>query len=145
MTAELSAGPLPAASYIVVNADGSAGFSFQSCTACGTCFLEAERLACARCGAREFTAKAVGNAGTLHSYSIVHRGFPGVAVPFVSAVVDLDDGPSLKGNLRGVPFDPAAISTGMRVQVVFDNALGRQDAAGNSYISHFFEPALAAA
>lgn len=142
---ELSAVPLPAAPYIVVNADGSAGLSFQCCAACGTCFLEAERLACARCGARDFVAKPVGNAGTLHSFSIVHRGFPGVPVPFVSAVVDLDDGPSMKGNLRAAGFDPAAIKLGMRVQVVFDDALGRQDAAGNHYVSHFFEPAATVA
>src|SRR3546814_7440761 len=49
-------------------------------------------------------------------------------------------GPSLKGNLRGVPFDADQIDGAMRVRIVFDDALGRRDADGNAYISHFFEP-----
>ena len=37
--------------------------------------------------------------GKLYSYSIVHRSFPGIEVPYVSAIVDLDDGTAIKGNL----------------------------------------------
>lgn len=134
-------GPLPAAAFIVIGQDGTPHLSVQRCRACGADFLEAERLACGRCAGREgFDAHEPGTEGTLHSYSIVYRGFPGVAVPFVSAIVDLDDGPALKGNLRGIPIEPEAIKPGMRVRMVFDDALGRKDQAGNSYVSHFFEP-----
>lgn len=107
-------------------------------------FVDPEQVACGRCGSRNgFDDHEPGYEGTLHSYSIVHRSFPGIEVPFISAIVDLDDGPALKGNLRGVPFDPDTIDATMRVRVVFDDALGRKDAEGHSYISHFFEPLAA--
>ena len=55
----------------------------------------------------------------------------------------MDDGPSLKGNLRGIAPDPGSISLGMAVNVVLDDALNRKDDQGNHYVSHFFEPVTA--
>jgi uncharacterized protein len=62
-------------------------------------------------------------------------------VPYVSAVVDLEGGGTVKGNLINVKPDPSAIKMGMPVRVVFKDALGRKDKQGNSYLSYFFEPA----
>ena len=84
------------------------------------------------------------NQGELYVYSIVHRSFPGVDVPYVSAVVDLEGGGTVKGNLIGVDPDPEKIQMGMPVEVVYKDALGRKDKEGNSYISYFFQPADAA-
>ena len=78
--------------------------------------------------------------GKLYSYSIVYRSFPGIKVPYISAVVDLDDGTTIKGNLIGIDPDPKKIKFDMPVKVVFDDALGRQDKDGKSYISYFFQP-----
>ena len=61
-------------------------------------------------------------------------------MPFISAIVDLEGGGTLKGNLIGVEPDPEKISFGMPVEVVFKDALGRKDAEGNDYISFFFQP-----
>ncbi|MDG2278083.1 MAG: OB-fold domain-containing protein [Pseudomonadales bacterium] len=80
------------------------------------------------------------NSGKLYSYSIVHRSFPGIDVPYISAIVDLDDGTAIKGNLINVEPDPEKIEFDMPVDVVFDDALGRKDRDGNSYISYFFQP-----
>ena len=80
------------------------------------------------------------NSGKLYSYSIVHRSFPGIDVPYISAIVDLDDGTAIKGNLINVEPDPEKIEFDMPVEVVFDDALGRKDRDGNSYISYFFQP-----
>src|SRR3546814_14482048 len=103
--------------------------------------MQIMRLACARCGSRDgFDAHEPRYEGTLHSYSIVHRSFPGTAVPFISAVVDIDDSPSLKGNLRGGPFDADQIHVAMRVRIVFADALRRRASAGNAYITNFFVP-----
>jgi uncharacterized OB-fold protein len=133
---------LPAVPFVKFRGDGTPYLAFQKCGACGTMFLEEERLACGRCGTRgQFSLHESRLSGTLQSYSIVHRSFPGTPVPFISAVVDLDGGPAVKGNLRGVPFDPDAIAMGMRVKVLFDNALGRTDDAGHAYVCYFFEPA----
>jgi uncharacterized OB-fold protein len=60
-------------------------------------------------------------------------------VPYISAVVDLEDGATLKGNLIGVEPDPDKIKFDMPVEVVFADALGRKDREGNSYLSFFFK------
>jgi uncharacterized OB-fold protein len=139
---ETLAPPRPAFPFIIVDAVGRGHLTALRCGKCGTWYAEATRLACAKCGARDaFEVREPSYTGTLHVASIVRRGFPGTPVPFISAVVDLDDGPTLKGTLRGVPFEPAEITPGRRVKVVLDDALGRKDSEGNSYISHFFEPA----
>lgn len=85
------------------------------------------------------------NHGQLYSYSIVHRSFPGIDVPYVSAIVDLDGGGTVKGNLINVEPDPAKIPFGMPVEVVYGDALGRKDGDGNAYLAYFFQPAAAAA
>ena len=44
--------------------------------------------------------------GVLHSYAIVFRSFPGIDVPYISAIVDLDGGGTIKGNLINIDPDP---------------------------------------
>ena len=80
------------------------------------------------------------NTGKLYSYSIVHRSFPGIEVPYISAIVDLDDGTAIKGNLINIEPDPEKLEFDMPVEVVYDDALGRKDRDGNSYLSYFFQP-----
>ena len=69
-----------------------------------------------------------------------HRSFPGIEVPYISAIVDLDGGGTIKGNLINVKPDSKNISFDMRVRIIFKDALGRKDKDGNSYISYFFKP-----
>lgn len=135
--------PRPAFPFITVDEAGRPHLTAQRCNACGTAYADAERMACAKCGARAdaFEAFEPSSNGTLHSAVIVRRGYPGTPVPFISAVVDLDGGPTLKGRLASTDFEIAEITPGRRVRVAFDDALGRQDAEGNAYVSHYFEPA----
>ena len=139
---ETLAPPKAAFPWIKINEAGRPQLVAIKCGNCGFSYAEQTRPACAKCGARDqFTQYEPAYTGVVHAATVVMRGFPGVEVPFVSTVVDLDnDGPVLKGSLRGVGFEPDAIQVGRKVKVVFDDALGRKDAAGNSYISHFFEP-----
>ena len=82
---------------------------------------------CSKCGARDqLSAVKLPNKGKLYSYSIVYRSFPGIEVPYVSAIVDLADGTAIKGNLINVEPDPAKIEFDMPVDVVFADALGSQ-------------------
>jgi uncharacterized protein len=132
--------PLPVAPYLKIPDHGDPYLVGSTCQACDARFL-GERSVCAKCGARDkMASKRLANEGVLHTYSIVHRSFPGVAVPYVSAVVDLADGVSIKGNLINVEPDPKEISFGMPVEVTFGDALGRKDREGNSYLSYFFQP-----
>ncbi len=138
---EEAAKPLPAVPWLKLPEDGDPYLEGHQCGSCGSIFL-GERRVCSKCGARDqIEAIRLGDTGKLHVFSIVHRSFPGIDVPYVSAIVDLDGGGTVKGNLIGVDPDPEKISFGMPVKVVFKDALGRKDKEGNSYISHFFEPA----
>ena len=133
--------PLPAVPYLKIPENGEPYLEAYKCGQCGTTFL-GERDVCSKCGARDqMSAVTLPNTGKLYSYSIVHRSFPGIAVPYVSAIVDLDDGTAIKGNLINVDPDPESIPFDMPVEVVYDDALGRKDADGNAYLSFFFQPA----
>lgn len=125
---------------VAVDEAGKGYVRARRCTACDAVMLE-PTLACTSCGRRGADKEfKVSVNGKLHAFSIVHRSYPGVAVPFISAIVDLDDGTVLKGNLRGVEPRPDAIKFGMPVRLVVDDA-GRTDAKGGRYLSYFFEAA----
>jgi len=132
--------PLPAIDFLKIPDAGDPYLEGYECRACGAVFV-GERAVCSKCGKRgEMSPRRLSNDGHLYVYSIVHRSFPGVAVPYVSAIVDLDGGGTVKGNLIGIEADPAKITMGMPVRVVYKDALGRKDKEGNSYLSYFFEP-----
>ena len=134
-------GPLPVVDWLKGAGTSDPYLEGHKCGACGAVFL-GERSNCSSCGARDqMNATRLSNKGKLYSYSIVHRSFPGIEVPYISAIVDLDGGGTVKGNLINLDPDPANIEFDMPVEVVFDDALGRKDKDGNSYISYFFQPA----
>lgn len=137
---EGTAKPLPAVDYLKIPDDGDPYLEGSRCSACGAVFL-GSRQVCSRCAARDqMETIRLANSGILYTFAIVHRSFPGVDVPFVSAVVDLDGGGTLKGNLIDVEPDPEQITFGMPVEVVYRDALGRKDKDGNRYLSYFFVP-----
>ena len=60
-------------------------------------------------------------------------------MPYVSAIVDLEGGGTVKGNLIGIEPDPAKIQMGMPVEVVYEIA-PRKDQEGNEYLTYYFKP-----
>ena len=133
-------GPLPVVPFLKIPDHGDPYLEGCVCQRCEAVFL-GERAACAKCGARDaLKTTRLANQGTLHAYTIVHRSFPGVVVPYVSAIVDLEGGGSIKGNLIDVEPDPKKIPFGLAVEVVYADALGRKDSDGNAYLSYFFQP-----
>ena len=134
-------GPLPVVSWLKLPEGADPYLEGHKCRECGAIYL-GTRENCSSCGARDkMTATKLSTRGKLYSYSIVHRSFPGVEVPYISAIVDLEGGGTVKGNLINVDPDPDKIDFDMPVEVVFKDALGRKDQDGNSYISYFFQPA----
>ena len=132
--------PLPVVDYLKLPEDGVPYLEGHKCSSCNSIFI-GERSVCSSCSSRDtMETITLGNKGKLYSYSIVFRSFPGIDVPYISAIVDLDDGGTLKGNLIDCDPDPEKIKFDMPVEVVFDDALGRKDAEGNSYIGYFFKP-----
>jgi uncharacterized OB-fold protein len=144
MSVEMAGAFVPATPFIKFH-DGSPYIEGQRCGKCGAVYTSV-RIACSRCTERGgFTAFRAAQTGRLYSFSIVGRSYPGVSVPFISAVVDLDDAITLKGNLLGVDPDPARINFGMPVRVVFSAAPGQTSKDGRPFMAYFFEPAVAAA
>lgn len=136
----MSESPLPVVDYLKLSESGEPFLEGHRCQNCGAVFI-GSRDHCSKCGARDSMQPfRLGNQGKLYAYSIVHRSFPGIDVPYISAIVDVDGGGTLKGNLIGVEPDPSAIEFDMPVEIVFGDALGRKDSEGNSYIAFFFRP-----
>ena len=131
---------LPVVDYLKLPENGDPFLDGHKCSKCNAMFL-GERKVCSSCFSRDsLEAVKLNNTGKLYSYSIVFRSFPGIDVPYISAIVDLDGGGTIKGNLIDVEPDPEKIKFDMPVEIIFDDALGRKDADGNSYISYFFKP-----
>src|SRR5262245_18124542 len=130
----------PVVPFLKIPTGGEPYLEGHQCRACSAIFL-VERDTCSKCGKQgAIEKKKLSNRGELYVYSIVCRSFPGIEVPYVSAVVDLEGGGTVKGNLIGVEPDPNKIKLGMPVEVVYKDALGRKDKEGNSYVSYFFQP-----
>jgi uncharacterized OB-fold protein len=132
--------PLPVVPFLKIPEKGEPYLEGVRCSACKAVFLGA-RDVCANCGARkQLEPLKLSNKGELYVYSITHRSFPGIETPYVSAVVDLDGGGTVKGNLIGIEPDPKKIKMGMRVDVVYQVA-PRKDREGNEYLTYYFQPA----
>jgi uncharacterized OB-fold protein len=138
--AEPAKKPLPVVEFLKIPEVGTPYLEGHKCQSCSAVFI-GEREHCSKCGARDAMSPVrLSDKGSLYVYSIVHRSFPGVEVPYVSAVVDLEGGGTVKGNLINIEANPEKIQLGMPVEVVYKDALGRKDREGNSYLSYFFQP-----
>ena len=97
----------------------------QRCAACRT-FIFYPRAICPSCGGSALHWEPVSGKGTLYSFTIVHRAtVPDFRpdVPYVVALVDLDEGPRLMATLIDVSADadPSQIQIGARVEIVYDD------------------------
>ena len=136
----MSDNPLPITSLVQIPESGAPFLQGLKCKSCGAISLK-KRMACASCGGRDtIEPLRLADKGKLHSYSIIYRAFPGIDVPFVSAIADLDGGGTIKTNLIGIDPDPEKIQLGMDVDVVFE-VVDRKDAEGNEYLGYFIKPA----
>lgn len=125
--------------FLKIPKDGAPYLAGSKCGKCGE-VVAGERDTCGKCGARKGVEHVkLGTTGKLYNYTVVHRNFPGVPVPFISAIVDVDGGGTLKGNLLGVEPDPAKIKFDMPVNIVI-KPVPQKDKEGNSYLAYFFEP-----
>lgn len=80
------------------------------------------RVLCPACGSRNLAWVTASGRGVLHSFCVqYHCDVPGLAeaVPFVTALVDLAEGPRMMGFLLDAPDDPEAISCDVAVTVEF--------------------------
>jgi uncharacterized protein len=129
---------VPIVDYLVLG-DGDnddAHLQANACASCGALYFD-RRNGCARCGGTEFEKKTLATSGTLRSFTIVHRAAPGVEVPYVSSVVELDGGGVVKANLVESGSDPAGIKLGTPVRLT-TFVCGR-DSEGNEAVAFGFK------
>jgi uncharacterized protein len=90
----------------------------QRCTACGT-WRHPPRWYCPSCHSKEWAFEPVSGRGHLYSMAINHFTVDRAwidEVPYVSAVVELEEGPRVVGSFRGLPANQVEI--GMAVVVI---------------------------
>ncbi len=130
---------LPVVPFLKIPENGDPYLEGYKCGECGAVFL-GERDVCSSCSTQgKLAGQPLSNHGELYVYSIVHRSFPGIEVPYVSAIVDLEGGGTVKGNLINIEPDPEKITMGMPIEVVYQTA-PRKDAEGNEYLTYYFQP-----
>jgi uncharacterized OB-fold protein len=91
---------------------------FQQCVACG--FVRYPRATfCPECLSPEAVKRAVSGLGTIWSFAIYHHCYDEAfadALPYVVALVELDEGPRLIGALIETPTE--GVTVGRRVTAV---------------------------
>lgn len=109
----------------------------QKCKDCSS-WIFCPRPICVECNSDRLEWVPVSGRGKVFSFTVIRevvgdalRGF-GPEIPYVTAWVDLDDGPRFCSNIIGCPIDKVKI--GMDVEVVFEDA-------GENVVLPKFKPA----
>lgn len=136
--------PIAAVPYVVIDRDGDHHLVGSRCAQCGATLL-GRRVACAACGANDGIAHIrLADTGRVRTCTVVNRSYPGVPVPFIAAVIDIDGGGVIRGTLRGaIPADPVG-EVGRPVRIAIEDS-GQRDACGRAFYAQVFHPAEAAA
>lgn len=92
------------------------------CNACGKFWFPPTQR-CAHCLSADFVWQEAKGAGRIYSFVVYHRVYhPGFEseVPYVVAIVELDEGPRLVTNIVGLK--PDEVRCDMRVKAIFDDS-----------------------
>lgn len=99
-------------------ADGK--LRMQCCQDCGH-WQHPPGVICPKCASRNIAVQALSGQGTVQALTLNYQSwFPGVEVPYVVAIVSLDEqkGLNLTTNIVGV--SPESVYIGQRVEVCFE-------------------------
>ena len=97
----------------------------QRCTSCGT-FCFPPHRSCPKCRSEASDWVEASGRGNVYSWIVVNHPVPREVfageVPYVVALIDLDEGVRMASNIIGC--DPHAVTAGMPVEVVFEQGQG---------------------
>jgi uncharacterized OB-fold protein len=89
------------------------------CSACGY-YVHPPSPRCPQCLSDQVEPSSVSGRGTVYSYTINRQAWvPGLEVPFVIAIVELDEQPGLRLMTNIVDCPPEDVEIGMPVEVAF--------------------------
>jgi len=86
-------------------------------------------ISCAVCGARDLEPRTVSGRGRVYSFTVVRQAFDtsfAPDVPYVIALVELDEQPGLTILTNLVDVDPESVAIGDRVRVTFEDRDGER-------------------
>jgi uncharacterized OB-fold protein len=92
-------------------------FLLRHCNTCGRDHYY-PRPFCPACWSDDVSWREASGRATLYTYSVVHvNDLPpfNERVPYVAAIVDLEEGPRVMTNVEGVPFEELRIGMPLRV------------------------------
>jgi uncharacterized OB-fold protein len=93
---------------------------FQRCTGCGL-MVHPPGPICPVCRTRTLEPTPVSGRATVASYTVNHQPWiPGFDPPYVVAIVEIDEQPSVRLMTNVVGCPPEDVEVGMLVQVVFE-------------------------
>lgn len=100
---------------------GEAGeLRINRCRACAR-FFHPPAPVCPRCQSLDVTPTAVSGRGRVMAWSINHQPWaPDLAVPYVVAIVELEEQAGLRFLSNVINCPPEEVRTGMAVQVTFE-------------------------
>jgi len=93
---------------------------FLRCESCRN-YIHPPSPVCPECLSRELSPEPVSGHGTVATYTVNHQPWnPSVKVPYVIALVEIDEQPSVRLMTNIVGCDPEDVHVGMRVRVKFE-------------------------
>lgn len=111
--------PLTPANEAFWTSGASGTWQLPRCTDCRT-YIHPGQPRCPLCLTDTLRPDPVTGNGTVYTYTINrYPWLPGWKVPFVAAVVELDDQPGLRVTANLVDVEPEDVAIGMRVTVAF--------------------------
>lgn len=94
--------------------------SVQRCSTCRR-YLFPPSVACPRCLTETLVPTPVSGRGRVHAFTVARQAFdPSFQVPYVLALVEIDEDPDVRILTNLVQSDPAAVTGGAAVEVVFE-------------------------
>lgn len=94
--------------------------SVQRCSTCRR-YLFPPSVACPRCLTETLVPTPVSGRGRVHAFTVARQAFdPSFEVPYVLALVEIDEDPDVRILTNLVQSDPAAVTGGAAVEVVFE-------------------------
>lgn len=119
---------------------GSEGkLKFYRCQACGH-YIHPGAPVCPVCHSRDIAGEAVSGRATIATYTINRQRWePGLEQPYIVAIVEIDEQPSVRLTTTIVNCAIDAVHIGMKVKVIFDH---REDVWLPLFEPALFEPAL---
>lgn len=125
--ADVAVRPVPEVTYLsrAFWTGGSRGeLRIQRCSDCQV-WQHPPRARCPRCGSAQVEYPAVSGRGKIFTFTIIHHCYrPGVPLPIVVALVELDEQPGLRITSNVTGCRPDQVSIDQAVEVVFEEQPG---------------------